>query len=80
MVLTPPGPSASQTARHGRGLALGFASHLLAGLSPFIVAEVIARTDLIPGTALVYGLGATALAAFLLVPALRRRLVPSTPS
>jgi drug/metabolite transporter (DMT)-like permease len=61
-----------------RGLALGFASHLLAGLSPFIVAAVIARTSLLPGTALVYVLGATALALLLVVPRWRRRLGEET--
>jgi len=61
-----------------RGLALGFASHLLAGLSPFIVAAVIARTSLLPGTALVYVLGATALALVLVVPRWRRRLGEET--
>lgn len=78
MVLTPSGSSAGHPSRHGRALALGFVSHLLAGLSPFIVAEVMARTDPIPGTALVYSLGATALAVLLLVPALRRGLAAQT--
>jgi drug/metabolite transporter (DMT)-like permease len=48
------------------GLTLGFLSHVLAGLSPFIVAGVIARTGLLPGTALVYTCGALLLAATLL--------------
>lgn len=71
---------ATQTNRtgDGRGLALGLASHLLAGVSPFIVAEVIARTDLLPGTSLVYSLGAAALALLLTVPMLRRRLADET--
>lgn len=61
-----------------RGLVLGFASHLLAGVSPFIVAAVIARTSLLPATALVYGLGATALGVSLLVPRWRQRLRAET--
>jgi drug/metabolite transporter (DMT)-like permease len=76
MALTPPGTTS--TAGDGRGLALGLASHLLAGVSPFIVAEVIARTDLMPGTALVYSLGAVALAVWLTVPVVRRRLARET--
>lgn len=65
----------------GRGLALGAASHVLAGLSPFIVAEVIARTDLLPGTALVYLLGTAALTVALLVaPAWRRRVASESAS
>ena len=44
-------PLATRTTHGGPalGLALGFASHVLAGLSPFIVAAVIARTALLPG-------------------------------
>ena len=60
-VTAPPAMPSAGTA-DTRGLALGFASHLLAGVSPFIVAEVIARTDPLPGTALVYGFGAAVLA------------------
>ena len=56
------------------GLALGFASHILAGLSPFIVAAVIARIGLVPATALVYGLGTAGLAALLLVPRARQHV------
>jgi len=56
------------------GLALGFASHVLAGLSPFIVAAVISRTALLPGTALVYGLGTASLAALLILPRARRHV------
>lgn len=62
------------------GLALGFASHLLAGLSPFIVAAVIARTSLLTGTALVYGLGAIALAALLVPRRFRQRFREETTS
>jgi len=54
------------------------ASHALAGVSPFIVAEVIARTDPLPGTALVYGLGAAVLALLLVVPRWRVRLGEET--
>ena len=68
--LAPQTPHGSSTL----GLALGFASHVLAGLSPFIVAAVIARTALLPGTALVYGLGTAALAALLILPRARRHL------
>lgn len=60
------------------GLALGVASHALAGLSPFIVAAVIARTALLTGTALVYLIGTTGLVALLAVPRVRHRLVPAT--
>lgn len=60
------------------GLALGFASHALAGLSPFIVAAVIARTSLLTGTALVYLLGTAGLLALLTVGPVRRRLWQST--
>ena len=56
----------------GIGLALGFASHALAGLSPFIVAAVITRTGLLPGTALVYSLGTVCLVTLLVVPGARR--------
>lgn len=47
------------------GLTLGFLSHVLAGLSPFIVAGVIARAGLLPGTALVYACGTALLGATL---------------
>jgi drug/metabolite transporter (DMT)-like permease len=70
--VTPP-DTQTAGANDARGLALGFASHLLAGLSPFIVSAVITRTSLLPGTALVYGLGATALALLLVGPHWRRR-------
>ncbi len=60
------------------GLALGFASHVLAGLSPFIVAAVIARTALLPGTALVYLLGTAGLLALLTIRPVRHRLWQST--
>lgn len=60
------------------GLALGLASHALAGLSPFIVAAVIARTSLLTGTALVYLLGTAGLLALLAVRPARRRLWQST--
>jgi drug/metabolite transporter (DMT)-like permease len=56
------------------GLALGFASHILAGLSPFIVAAIIARTALLPATALVYGLGTAGLATLLVLPQARRHV------
>lgn len=54
------------------------ASHALAGVSPFIVAAVIARTSLLPGTALVYGLGAVGLLLMLAVPRGRERLDAET--
>jgi hypothetical protein len=74
------GPASIGRADRGdaRGLVLGFGSHLLAGVSPFIVAAVIARTSLLPGTALVYGLGATALGVSLLVPRWRQGLRAET--
>lgn len=77
LVTAPRGTRTAGTS-DARGLALGFASHLLAGLSPFIVAEVIARTDPLPGTALVYVLGAAVLALLLCVPRWRRRLGEET--
>jgi drug/metabolite transporter (DMT)-like permease len=61
-----------------RSLALGFASHLLAGVSPFLVAAIIARTSLLAGTALAYGIGALALSALLLLPRARRWFVTET--
>ena len=76
--MTAPAETSGTPATDTRGLALGFASHLLAGLSPFIVAEVIARTDPLPGTALVYSLGASVLALLLLVPRWRQRLGAET--
>ncbi len=76
--MTSDGRAARAGTGNAQGLALGFASHLLAGLSPFIVAEVIARTDLLPATALVYGIGAVALAMALTVPRWRRRLREET--
>jgi drug/metabolite transporter (DMT)-like permease len=66
----------------GRGeassLALGFASHLLAGISPFLVAAIIARTSLLAGTALVYSLGTLSLTAALLLPQVRHWLFAET--
>ena len=56
------------------GLVLGVASHVLAGLSPFIVAAVIARTALLPGTALVYTLGTASLTMLLVLPQARHHL------
>jgi drug/metabolite transporter (DMT)-like permease len=78
MALRAPGIADASAGDQRRGLVLGFASHLLAGLSPFIVAEVIARTDPLPGTALVYVIGAAALALLLAAPVPRRRLAKET--
>lgn len=62
-----------------RGLALGFASHALAGVSPFIVAATISRVGLMPATALIYIGGAAWLALLVLVlPAVRATLVRET--
>ncbi|WP_157899245.1 hypothetical protein [Luteitalea pratensis] len=66
--------AASAPIRAALGLALGFASHVLAGLSPFIVAAVIARTALLPGIALVYGLGTASLATLLILPGARQHV------
>lgn len=41
--------------------ALGLASHVLAGLSPFIVAAAIARVGLLPATAWIYSAGSVVL-------------------
>ena len=41
--------------------AFGLASHLLAGLSPFIVAATIARVGLLPATAWIYSAGSVVL-------------------
>jgi hypothetical protein len=73
-----PPDSGCEPAADGLGLTLGLVSHTLAGLSPFIVAAVIARTGLLPGTALVYSLGAAVIAAALLVTPWRRRLMATT--
>lgn len=54
------------------GLTLGLLSHVLAGLSPFIVAQVIGRAGLLPGTALVYVSGVILLTGALGVGAIRR--------
>lgn len=57
------------------GLSLGLGSHLLAGLSPFVVAAAIARVGLMPATALIYVAGSAMLVACLAaLPALRARL------
>lgn len=61
-----------------RSLALGFASHLLAGVSPFLVAAIIARTSLLGGTALVYSLGTLSLSVALLLPRARHWLLAET--
>ena len=62
-----------------RGLALGLASHLLAGVSPFLMAAVIAQAGLLPGTALAYVMGTAVLSAGLVAwPARRRALVATT--
>ena len=68
-VATTPAPSGQAL-----GLTLGFASHILAGLSPFIVAAVIARTALLPGTAMVYGVGTAGLLMLLVSRPARQRL------
>lgn len=60
------------------GLTLGLLSHVLAGLSPFIVAQVIGRAGLLPGTALVYVSGAMLLTASLGVNAIRRPFLAET--
>jgi len=65
---------------HGdvRSFTLGLTSHVLAGVSPFLVATIIGRTSLLAGTALVYGLGAVALASLLLLPRARTWLITET--
>ncbi len=55
------------------GLSLGVASHLLAGISPFVVAALIARAGLMPATALIYITGLGLLGAGLAVMPARRR-------
>lgn len=54
--------------------ALGLLSHVLAGLSPFIVAAVMARSSLLVGTAVVYGVGSLLLVGLLAVPRARGRV------
>jgi hypothetical protein len=53
-------------------IGLGLTSHLVAGVSPFIMSATMARLGLIPGMALVYGLGSLGLIASLAEPAWRR--------
>lgn len=42
-------------------IALGFASHVIAGISPFIMSAAIARSGLVPAMTLVYGIGSVGL-------------------
>jgi len=58
--------------------ALGLASHVLAGLSPFVVAAVMSRIGLLPATASIYLVGLALLACVLAAPRLRRALVVET--
>jgi len=60
------------------GLTLGFLSHVLAGVSPFVMAAVIARAGLLPGTALAYACGTGVLVVALGVTPLRRTLREGT--
>lgn len=58
--------------------ALGLASHVLAGLSPFIVAATIARVGLLPATAWIYGAGSVVLLCALASPRAREVLARET--
>lgn len=58
--------------------ALGFASHLLAGVLPFISAGAIARLGLMPGTAILYLAGSAVLVASLTFGSVRGWLVTET--
>jgi len=63
-------------ATHSVGLiGLGAASHVLAGLLPFMVARAIGRLGLVPATTWMYGIGAVALLVALLVGRWRRTFV-----
>jgi len=59
-------------------IGLGLSSHVLAGLSPFVMSAVIVRLGLIPGMALVYGIGAVGLVAALAWPRGRATVVAET--
>lgn len=61
-------------------VALGFASHLLAGVLPFISAGAIARLGLMPATAALYLAGSIAVAASLLHGRVRAWLLAETPA
>jgi drug/metabolite transporter (DMT)-like permease len=60
--------------------SLGFASHLLAGVLPFISAGAITRLGLMPATATLYLVGSVVLAATLLHRRVRARLTTETAS
>lgn len=53
-------------------IGLGLTSHLVAGISPFIMQAVITRLGLIAGMTLVYGIGSIGLLVSLAVPGWRR--------
>ena len=56
-------------------ISLGLASHVLAGLFPFLAATVISRLGLLPATAWIYGIGAVVLLAALGVGRWRRTFI-----
>lgn len=58
--------------------ALGLGSHVLAGVSPFIVAAVMSRLGLLPATASIYLVGLALLGPLLAVPHIRRVLLVET--
>lgn len=59
-------------------IGLGLSSHVLAGISPFVMSAVIVRLGLIPGMTLVYGIGAAALVAALAWPGWRGTVAAET--
>jgi drug/metabolite transporter (DMT)-like permease len=56
-------------------VGLGLASHVLAGLFPFLAATAISRLGLLPATAWIYGIGAVGLAASLALGRWRRAFI-----
>lgn len=57
---------------------LGLASHVLAGIFPFIAAATIARLGLVPAATLIYGIGAVGLVVSLVAPVWRRIVAAET--